>query len=90
MRKVILDFGVQVVLGHTEDTCPEFLNNIYIVAAEIMGENGEILEKFSTMAYAGHLPGYTMGFNAHGLVYSINTLYPQRTNPAGTRKIRIH
>jgi hypothetical protein len=26
------------------------------------------------LSYAGFLPGYTMGYNYHGLVYSINTL----------------
>lgn len=31
-------------------------------------------ERFTSLCYAGHLPGYTMGYNHHGLVYSINTL----------------
>jgi hypothetical protein len=62
------------------------LNNVYIVGAEVLGEDGEVLEKFTTLTYAGHLPGYTMGFNAAGLVYSVNTIYPKETFSARTRE----
>lgn len=35
---------------------------------------GHSEECFSSLCYAGHLPGYTMGYNIHGLVFSVNTL----------------
>jgi len=57
------------------------------VSAEILGEHGEKLEKFTTLTYAGHLPGYTMGYNEHGLIYTVNTLFPKETLPGRTRKI---
>ena len=76
----------QTLLGHTEDAMVEFANNVYIVAAEIVDEEGRQLEKFTTLTYAGHLPGYTMGFNQQ-LVYSINTQFPKKIRPGKTRKL---
>jgi hypothetical protein len=73
------------VLGHTEDAMKEILNNVYIVSAEIVDETGKPLEKFTTFSYAGHLLGYTMGFNDYGMVYSVNTLFPIKINKSGTR-----
>lgn len=70
----------------------EILNNVYIVSAEILDGRGHLLEKFTTLSYAGHLLGYTMGFNDHGMVYSVNTLFPS-VYKHGTRKfdmITIH
>ncbi|KRT83793.1 hypothetical protein AMK59_4080, partial [Oryctes borbonicus] len=67
------------VLGHTEDALSEILNHFYIVSAHIISDEsrgrwGVKEEKFSSLCYAGHLPGYTMGYNHHGLVFSVNTL----------------
>ncbi|XP_077302142.1 C45 family peptidase tan [Arctopsyche grandis] len=67
------------ILGHTEDALSEVLNHYYILSAHIvsdkpMGKWKVKEERFTSLCYAGHLPGYTMGFNHHGLVYSINTL----------------
>jgi hypothetical protein len=76
---------LKLIIGHTEDAPLELLNNVFIVCAEIIGENGKRLEKFSTLAYAGCLPGYTMGFNEHGFVHTINTLYPLENRPGKTR-----
>ncbi|GBO98413.1 hypothetical protein EVAR_99660_1 [Eumeta japonica] len=35
-------------------------------------------ERFTSLCYAGQLPGYTMGHTAAGMVFSINTLSPRR------------
>lgn len=43
-------------------------------------------EKFTSLSYAGFLPGYTMGYNHHGLVYSINTLSAATLRSGKTRK----
>lgn len=43
-------------------------------------------ERFASLCYAGQLPGYTMGFNEHGLVFTINTLSPLVLKPGNTRK----
>uniref|UniRef100_A0A182KHA7 Peptidase C45 hydrolase domain-containing protein n=1 Tax=Anopheles christyi TaxID=43041 RepID=A0A182KHA7_9DIPT len=68
-----------VVLGHTEDALSEVLNHFYFVSAHIISETPEgkhkvLEERFTSLCYAGHLPGYTMNSNHHGLVFSINTL----------------
>lgn len=64
------------MLAHNEDIGPELLNNVFIVSAEILDNNGEKVEKFTTLTYAGYLPGYTMGYNDQGFIYSVNTLCP--------------
>ncbi|ODN00690.1 hypothetical protein Ocin01_05996, partial [Orchesella cincta] len=76
----------EVIIGHTEDACPEFLNNVFLVSAHIVNNEGVTLEKFTTLTYAGYLPGYTMGYNHHGLIYTVNTIFPKVTNPNRTRK----
>ncbi|XP_015438251.1 PREDICTED: uncharacterized protein LOC107193354 [Dufourea novaeangliae] len=63
----------QEILGHNEDALSETLNHWYLVSAHVL-EPGCKEEKFTSLSYAGFLPGYTMGYNCHGLVYTINTL----------------
>ncbi|XP_055909851.1 beta-alanyl-dopamine/carcinine hydrolase [Eupeodes corollae] len=67
------------VLAHTEDALTETLNHYYFVVAHIIndtpqGKYNVQEERFMSLCYAGHLPGYTMNYNHHGLVFSINTL----------------
>ncbi|XP_029171695.1 uncharacterized protein LOC114941015 isoform X2 [Nylanderia fulva] len=61
------------ILGHNEDALAETLNHWYLVSAHVI-EAGYQEEKFTSLSYAGFLPGYTMGYNHHGFVFSINTL----------------
>jgi len=77
--------SLQTLLGHTEDAMTEILNNVYIVQAEILDQEDHIVEEFTSFSYAGHLMGYTMGFNPHGMVYSVNTLFPKEIHQSGTR-----
>lgn len=60
-------------MGHNEDAVRDTLNHWYLVSVHII-EAGYREEKFTSLSYAGFLPGYTMGYNHHGLVYSINTI----------------
>lgn len=67
------------ILGHTEDALSEVLNHFYFVSAHIIsdepqGKYNVTEERFTSLCYAGHLPGYTMNYNHHGLIFSINTL----------------
>lgn len=67
------------ILAHTEDALSEVLNHYYFVSAHIVsdapqGKYNVTEERFTSLCYAGHLPGYTMNYNHHGLVFSINTL----------------
>ncbi|KYM93584.1 hypothetical protein ALC62_15942, partial [Cyphomyrmex costatus] len=61
------------ILGHNEDAVSETMNHWYLVSAHVIEADCRE-EKFTSLSYAGFLPGYTMGYNHHGLVYSINTL----------------
>ncbi|XP_024936569.1 uncharacterized protein LOC107263304 isoform X2 [Cephus cinctus] len=70
---VICNQPGQEILGHTEDALSETLNHWYLVSAHVI-EPGLREEKFTSLSYAGFLPGYTMGYNHHGLVYTVNTL----------------
>lgn len=81
----------QETLGHTEDALSENLNNFYIVSAHIISDSPQgrykvTEERFTSLCYAGHLPGYTMNYNHHGLVFSINTLSAAKLNSGKTRK----
>ncbi|XP_067639609.1 beta-alanyl-dopamine/carcinine hydrolase isoform X3 [Eurosta solidaginis] len=67
------------VLAHTEDALAATLNHFYFVVAHIIndtpqGKHKVKEEHFMSLCYAGHLPGYTMSYNHHGLVFTINTL----------------
>ncbi|XP_053623646.1 beta-alanyl-dopamine/carcinine hydrolase isoform X2 [Plodia interpunctella] len=82
------------ILGHTEDAFGETLNHFYIMSAHIIPtpedrEKGAVEERFSSLCYAGHMPGYTMGFNENGLVFSINTLSPAALKPGNTPRTFI-
>nr|CAH0106005.1 unnamed protein product [Daphnia galeata] len=68
-----------VVLGHTEDAFAVAFNHLYIVHADITEECGRH-ERFSSLCYAGHLPGFCMNINEHGLVYTINIIEPVRVH----------
>ena len=65
---------------------PELAANMYVISAEIIDDNGDKLEKFRAIAYAGQLPGFSMAYNEHGLIFSINTLYPRIIQLNKTRK----
>ncbi|GBP87600.1 hypothetical protein EVAR_99655_1 [Eumeta japonica] len=81
------------LLGHTEDAFKETLNHWYILSAHIVPSEeersqGAREERFTSLCYAGQLPGYTMGHTAAGMVFSINTLSPRRLRPGRTRVYR--
>ena len=80
------------MLGHTEDALEDVLNHFYIISAHIIPDGpkgkwktGE--EKFTSLCYAGHLPGYTMGYNHHGFIFSVNTLCANKLLPGKIRKL---
>ncbi|XP_046663653.1 uncharacterized protein LOC124356598 [Homalodisca vitripennis] len=67
----------QEILGHNEDALSEVLNHFYFVSAHITEDTPQGRwkvkeEKFTSLCYAGHLPGFTMSYNHHGLVFSVN------------------
>lgn len=78
------------IIGHNEDTMPETLNHWYILSAHIIsnegGKWGITEERFMSLCYAGYLPGYTMGYNHHGLIFTINTLSAAKLYSGRIRK----
>ena len=81
-------------MAHTEDALAETLNNYYFVVAHIINDNpqGKYAvkeERFMSLCYAGQLPGYTMSYNHHGLVFSINTLSADVLKSGNTRMSMI-
>nr|BDT05250.1 tan protein [Gryllus bimaculatus] len=69
------------LLGHTEDALSPTLNHFYLVSAHVLPEPGlpqgrwkDAEERFTSLCYAGILPGFTMSYNHHGLAYSINVV----------------
>ncbi|KAF0747070.1 Uncharacterized protein FWK35_00031943, partial [Aphis craccivora] len=72
-------------IGHNEDALNATINHFYIVSAHIMpkGEEGGGIfpvreEKWEAMTYAGSLSGYASGYNFHGLVFTINTIFAKK------------
>lgn len=81
------------LLGHTEDALAPLLNYWYLVSAHIQEEDGQGRwrtreERFTSLCYAGYLPGFAMSYNHHGLVYSINIIQAEKLVPGKTREQR--
>lgn len=76
-----------MVLGHTEDALEVADNHCYIIHADITDsiDGFEYREKFSALCYAGHLPGFCMSVNQHGLVFTINVVQPTHIHADKTR-----
>lgn len=88
---IILNSEEAEILAHTEDALTETLNHYYFVVAHIIsdepqGKYGVKEERFMSLCYAGHLPGYTMNYNHHGLVFSINTISAKYLKSGKTRE----
>lgn len=43
-------------------------------------------ERFTSVCYAGHLPGYNPSYNHHGVVFTMNTLSAAKLHSGKTRK----
>lgn len=78
------------VIGHNEDALTTVLNRFYMVSAHIIsnepqGRYGVKEERFTSLCYAGHLPGYTSSYNQHGLIFTINTIAAKNVQSGKTR-----
>jgi len=61
------------------------LVSAHILEAEPRGRWGVAEEKFTALCLPGMLPGLYMGFNHHGLVFSVNTISTGKVNGTRTR-----
>ncbi|GAU94726.1 hypothetical protein RvY_06449 [Ramazzottius varieornatus] len=64
------------IVGHNEDNDPDMKAHSYLVSAEILSENGTIVEKFTAFAYPGVLPGNAFSFNHAGVIFTANSESP--------------
>ncbi|PSN46475.1 hypothetical protein C0J52_06877 [Blattella germanica] len=74
------------LLGHNEDARPEVLGHYYLVSAHIVNSAPQGRwkvkeEHFTSLCYAGYLPGLTMSFNQHGFIFTCNSIRPKRIIP---------
>lgn len=81
---ILVNIRNNFYLGHNEDALPETANYTYVVNAHIIDSQvgkswNKTEEKFVAYCYAGDLPGYCMGYNKHGLIHSVNILWPKPT-----------
>lgn len=76
---ICCDQESKVILGHAQDASPELINQAYIVSAHILeatpkGRWGVGEEKFTALCLPAMLPGLYMGYNHHGMVFTVNTV----------------
>lgn len=80
------------MLGHTEDVLCDVMNHIYFVSAHIISDTPQgrwkvSEERFTSLCYAGFLPGFTMSYNHHGLVFSVNIISAKALVSGKTRTL---
>jgi len=65
------------LIGHNEDMPVSWPNkNCWLLQAQITGDDKAIVEDFAAFTYPGVSPGVAFGWNIHGIVVTINYLYP--------------
>ena len=74
----------QVAICHNEDTYPLVKTDGYFVSAHIVdtaydsqGNPYKVEQQFTHFTYPGLLPGQAFGINSHGVVQTVNALYPE-------------
>jgi hypothetical protein len=65
-----------VLIGHNEDGAPAALGTMFVVHVQI-----DARPAFTALCYPGFLPGNAFGFNASGMVHTVDAVSP--------RKVRI-
>jgi hypothetical protein len=73
---VFVSGGDTLALGHNDDWTQNWRNLSYWIFGTEQQPNGATLS-FGTWVYPGYLPGMDLSFNSHGLVYSVNSLFPK-------------
>eukprot|EP00665_Eupelagonemidae_sp_cell47_P004779 gene4778-966_t len=62
-------------LGHNDDWTQDWRGAAYLVAANESRADGSVL-RHGSWVYPGYLPGMDVAWNSHGLVYTVNSLFP--------------
>lgn len=69
---LVLTSGV-AVLGHNEDGTPIGLGNMFVVTAQVNDRSA-----FTALCYPGFLPGNAFGYNASGVLHTVDAVSPRR------------
>ncbi|RME99018.1 MAG: hypothetical protein D6768_15990 [Chloroflexi bacterium] len=64
------------LIGHNEDGDPEFKDNLYLLHVQVDGKPA-----FTALTYPGFLCGNALGFNDHGICFTVNNVCPLNTRP---------
>lgn len=64
------------LIGHNEDGDPEFKDNLYLVHAQVDDKPA-----FTALTYPGFLCGNALGFNDHGICFTVNNVCPLNNRP---------
>lgn len=67
-----------MIIGHNEDWLKDHINSLYICKIKQKDKPKSI-----SLSYAGHLPGFSVGFNSVGLVYTGNSIDAKGINKEG-------
>ena len=66
------------------------VNTTYVIQADITDSDGQSLEQFTALCYAGQLCGNAFGFNHLGLACSVNAVFPKLMASNGIGVQYIH
>mmetsp|Transcript_57996 Transcript_57996/g.155307 ORF Transcript_57996/g.155307 Transcript_57996/m.155307 type:complete len:391 (-) Transcript_57996:114-1286(-) len=65
-------------LGHNDDWDVYWRNATYVVVATALDAKGGVKFRFGTWVYPGYLLGEQLNWNSYGLLWTCNSLFPQR------------
>eukprot|EP00746_Dinoflagellata_sp_MGD_P129442 gnl/MRDRNA2_/MRDRNA2_63615_c0_seq1.p1 gnl/MRDRNA2_/MRDRNA2_63615_c0~~gnl/MRDRNA2_/MRDRNA2_63615_c0_seq1.p1 ORF type:complete len:405 (+),score=69.60 gnl/MRDRNA2_/MRDRNA2_63615_c0_seq1:3-1217(+) len=64
--------------GHNDDWSKDWRNASYIISGVETSANGsDASKRWTSWVYPGYLPGMDISFNDHGVVYTVQSLFPK-------------
>eukprot|EP00930_Biecheleria_cincta_P023815 TRINITY_DN17135_c0_g1_i4.p1 TRINITY_DN17135_c0_g1~~TRINITY_DN17135_c0_g1_i4.p1 ORF type:complete len:295 (+),score=29.83 TRINITY_DN17135_c0_g1_i4:279-1163(+) len=84
--------GGVTAIGHNDDWGVYWRNATYFVIASALDSNGAVKFRFGSWVYPGYLPGMQLNWNSHGLIWTVNSLFPKsyRSSGVGTAWVARH
>lgn len=71
------------VMGHNEDANVLVKKYAYLVHVQAKDKSNRTVQDYIAYHYPAYLPGLFFGWNAHGLVFTENFLFPMQVNASG-------
>jgi len=63
--------------GHNDDWDRDWRNASYLISGVEVGASGQMLRRWTSWTYPTYLPGMDITFNDHGVVYTVQSLFPK-------------